>query len=340
MTQRIVIKSLEELGRFSDLFVPADEVQEVRALVPIVTEPTTEADIEALAEAASRAALELRQLAEADAAAREEAEEALARYRRLQSSGARLERVAIEAEALADRAASLAQQAFDPNCRKKAGEIATAVAAVAGTARHGLAVLTTELAVLSVREDVTRLLSEERAREEEALREAEQRRREARLRAGITEAETLARDQKFDEALRLLGSLRKTDPSSPAVTSSIETIRWRQWAVKTGEVEKALREARRVYRKDPRQALSLLGPLEMSEMPEPLVRQVYGCWLQACRRLKLEGAIHYSPMFGRGAVLVPADGGRLEVVSAIGLRRWKPGDRFSAAGLKGARPLS
>ncbi|MDI6857219.1 MAG: hypothetical protein QME71_02765 [Dehalococcoidia bacterium] len=340
MTQRIVIKSLEELGRFSDLFVPADEAQEVRALVPVVTEPTTEADLEGLAEAASRAALELRQLAEADAAARQEAEEALAQYRRLQSNAARLERVAVEAEALADRAANLAKQAFNPNCRKKAGEIATAVAAVAGTARHRLAALTTELAALSVREDVARLLTEERAREEATRREATEREREARLRQGIAEAETLAREQKFDEALRLLGSLRKIDPSSPVVTSSIETIRRQHWAVKTGQVEKALREARRVYRKEPRQALALLEPQDLSEMPEPLVRQVYGCWLQACRRLKLEGAVHYSPTFGKGAILVPADDGRLEVVSAIGLQRWKPGGRFSSTALKGARPLS
>ena len=75
-------------------------------------------------------------------------------------------------------------------------------------------------------------------------------------------------------------------------------------------------------------------------MPQPLVRQVYGCWLQSCRRLKLDRAVHYSPALGRGAVLVPADDGRLEVVSAIGLGRWKAGCRFSAAALKGARPLS
>jgi tetratricopeptide (TPR) repeat protein len=340
MTQRIVIRSLEELGRFSDLFVPAEEAQEVRALVPVLTEPTTEADLDALAEAASRAALELRQLAEADAAARQEAEEALAHYRQLQRNAARLERVAVEAEALADRAANLAEQAFNPNCREKAGEVATAVGVVARTARHRLAALSAELASLSVREDVALLLAEERAREEAARREAEERQRETQLREGIAEAQTLARDQKLDEALRLLGRLRKADPSSPAVASSIGKIRRQQWAVKTGEVEKALREARRVYRKEPRQALALLEPLDLSDLPERLVRQVYGCWLQACRRLKLEGAVHYTPTFGRGAVLVPADGGRLEVVSAISLRRWKPGCRFSSAALKGARPLN
>lgn len=340
MTQRIVIKSLEGLGRFSDLFVPADEAQEVRALVPVVTEPTTEGDLETLAETASRAALELRQLAEADAAARQEAEEALARYRRLQSDAARLKRVAVEAKTLADRAANLAKQAFDPNCREKAGEIAAAVAAVAGTARHRLAALSAELAAFSVREDVARLLAEERERQKAAQREVEERRREAQLREGIERAEALARDQKFDEARRLLGSLAKEDPSRPELTSSIETIRRQRWAVKTGEVEQALREARRVYRREPREALTILGPLDLNDMPEPLVRQVYGCWLQACRRLKLNGTVHYSPTFGKGAILVPADDGRLEVAAAIGLRRWKPGDRFSAAALKGARPLS
>ncbi len=340
MTQRIVIKNLEDLGRFSDLFVPADEAQEVRALVPVVTEPTTEADLEALAEAASRAALELRQLAEADAAARHEAEEALAHYGRLRSNAARLERVADEAQTLADRAANLGEQAFGLDCRERAREIATAIATVVTAARNRLTVIATETAALSVRDDVARLLSEERAREEAARREAEERQREARLREGIERAEALAGDQEFDEALRLLGHLRKADPSSPALASSIETIRRQQWAVKTAEVEKALREARRVYRREPRQALGLLGPLELSEMPEPLVRQVYGCWLQACRRLKLETAVHYSPTFGKGAILVPADDARLEVVSAIGLQRWMPGCRFSSAALKGARPLS
>jgi len=339
MMQPIVIKNLEELGRFSDLFVPADEAEEVRALVPVVTEPTTEADLEALVEAASRAAQELRELAEADAAARREAEEGLARYRRLQGDAARLERMADEAQAMANRASSLANQGFDANCRERAGEIATVLAAVATATRNRLISVSSEIAALSVREDVARLLSEEQAREEAARREAGEREREARLREGIARAETLAREQKFDEALRLLGSLAKEDPSRPELTSSIEKIRRQQWAVKTMQVEQALRQARRLYRRQPREAIALLEPLDLSGTPEAFVRQTYGCWLQACRRLKLEGAVHYSPTFGKGAVLVPATDNRLEVVSAIGLRRWMPGCRFSSAALKGARPL-
>ncbi len=340
MTQRIVIKNLEELGRFSDLFLPADGPEEVRALVPVVTEPIVEADLDALAQAASRAALELRQLAEGDAAARREAEEALAHYRRLQCNAARLERVAAEGHALADRAANLAEQAFNPDCRQKAKEIATAVAAVITTARSRLAAVATETVALSVREDMARLLAEERAREENARREAEERQREARLRGGVARADALARERRFDEALRLLGRLRKDSPSSPVVTSSIEKVRRQYWAVKTIEVEEALREARRLLRREPPQAIALLEPLDLSDMPGPLVRQVYGCWLRACRRLKLERAVHYSPTFGKGAVLVPADEVRLEVVSAISLRTWRAGCRFSSAALKGVRPLN
>ena len=80
MNQRIVLKSLEEIGRFADLLVPSDRPSDERALVPIVVEPTMGPDLDALADAASRAAQELRQLAAADGRARQEAEEALARY--------------------------------------------------------------------------------------------------------------------------------------------------------------------------------------------------------------------------------------------------------------------
>lgn len=338
MTQRIVIKNLEELGRFSDLFVSPDGAKEVRALAPVVTEPTTEADLEALAEAASRAAQEVRQVAELDAAARREAEETLARYRRLQSDAARLERVAVQAEAVAYQAANLAQRAFNPNSREKAAEVAVGVIAVARTARQRLAVLSGQLAALSVREDVARLLSQEPARQEKLRSEAEQ--RETRLRHQVERTDALTREAKVDEALRLLDTRAKEHPNSPALTSSVETPRRQRWALKTQEVERALRQARRLYRKEPREAVALLAPLDLSDMPEPLARQAYGCWLQACRRLGIDGSVHYSPAFGKGAVLAPADDGRLEVVSAIGLWRWRAGRRFSPTALRGARPLS
>ncbi|MDO8613132.1 MAG: hypothetical protein Q7R32_09960 [Dehalococcoidia bacterium] len=340
MTQPIVLKSLEELGRFVDLVVPTDRASNERALVPVVVEPIEAPDLDALAEAASRAAQELRQLAAADARARQEAEETLARYRRLQGNAARLERVAGETQAVAERASGLAERAFTPECRRSAEEIATTARAVATMARNRSAAVKAEVAALAVREDVARLLAEERAREEAARREAEERQREARLRDGIAQAEALAKEKEFDEALRLLGRLRKDSPSRPDLTSSIEKIRRHEWAVKTAQVEEALRQARRVFRRQPKEAVALLEPLDLSGIPEPLARQAYGCWLQACRRLGLEEAVHYAPAFGRGAVLAPTIDDRLEVVSAIGLPRWLAGRRFSPTALKGTRPLN
>jgi hypothetical protein len=340
MTQNIVIKNLEELGRFADMIVPPDRPSNERALVPVVVEPVVEPDLDDLAEAANRAAQELRDLAAADAHARQEAEEALARYRRLEDDSVRLERVASEMEAVVRRASELSKQGFAPDCRRRAEDIATAATAVATAARNRLTSVKAEVAGLAEREDVARLLEEERAREEAARREAEERERQARLRDDIARAEALAREQNFDEALGLLGSIRKIDPSSPRLTSSIEKIRRQAWAVKTSRAEAALRQARRVQRRQPKEAIALLEPLDLTGIPESLARQVYGCWLQACRRLGVEAAVHYSPAFAKGAVLVPTTDDRLEVVSAIGLPRWSAGCRFSRVALKGGRPLT
>jgi hypothetical protein len=339
MNQRIVLKSLEEIGRFTDLLVPSDRPSNERALVRVVVEPTTAPDLDALAEAASRAAQDLSQLATADSRARREAEEALARYRRLQGDSARLQRIAGEAQTVADHAAVLAQQAFEPTCRERAGAVATTASDVAATARNRLQALDAEVQALAIREDVARLLAEEREREEAARRQVEQRQREARLQDGIAKAEALARERKFNEARRLLGGLVRGHPNSPSLASCIDRIRRQEWAVKTQRLEDALRQARRLVRREPRKAIALLEPLDLSGMPDTLVRQVYGCWLIACRGAGFDSGVHYPAAFGRGAVLVPTGDNDLEVVSAIGLPHWRPGRRLSRAALKGAHPL-
>ena len=339
MNPRIVIKSLEEIGRFADLLVPSDRPSNERALVPVVVESQTAPDLEALAEAASRAAQELRQLAVADSQARREAEAALARYRRLQGDSTRLQRIAGETQTVADHAAVLAQEAFEPACRERASAVATAAASVAATARNWLQPVAAEVEALAVREDVARLLAEERERGEATLRQAAERQREARLQDGMAKAEALAKERKFNEARRLLGSLLRGQPNSPALASFIDRIRRQQWAVKTQRLEEALRRARPLIRREPRQAIALLEPLDLSGMPDSLVRQAYGLWLGACRSLKLEASVHYPAAFGRGAVLVPTGGNGLEVVSAVGLPHWQPGRRLSRAALKGAHPL-
>jgi len=154
-------------------------------------------------------------------------------------------------------------------------------------------------------------------------------------------AKALASEHKYNEALRLLGSPIKENPNMPAVASLHDTIRRQAHAVKTLEVERALAEARRLHRREPARAVEILGRLDLSGMPPVLVRDVYGCWLQSCRRLGLTDAVHYSPGAGKGAMLVPdGEGKRLKVVAAIGLPGWTAGRTFAVKALRGARPLA
>ena len=215
MTQPIVLKSLDELGRFGDRFAATERANNDRALLPVTIDATPELDLDALMETVSRAAQEISALAAADADVRQEAEQALARYRRLQSDAALLQDVSKRAQVVADKASAIAAQAFVPKARTRAEEIAARATALADSTRNRLVAIQAEVAVLAVDEGVGRLLAEERAREEEARREAEERQREARLRDGISQAEALAREQKYDEALRLLGALARITPTRP-----------------------------------------------------------------------------------------------------------------------------
>jgi hypothetical protein len=335
MNQQIVIHSLEELGQFADLISPEDELTPpIREQVEMTT------DLAALAAAASRAAAQLQELVERDAIARREAELALTQHHRLQEEIAQLERITGETESVRSKAEELSIKGFDPACRNKAVEVGTVVKAVASTAEATLTRLRDEAATLAQREDIARLISEEEAKAEAIRQEEVERRRVERLREQVAEVEALLREGKENEAEELLGRVVSEQPSGLSTASSIDNLRRRIWGVKTVKVEDALREARRLHRREPRQALDQLEKLDLAGMPEELVRQVYGCWLDACRRLKLDNAVHYSPAFGKGAVLTPQSDERLEVVSAIGLQRWQAGAHFSSSGLRGVRPLT
>ena len=131
-------------------------------------------------------------------------------------------------------------------------------------------------------------------------------------------------------------SLRRAGPRPvPGTGAEAAARRERERAAGT-----ALREARRLHRRDPAAAIARLEPLAPGELPPALGRHLYGCWLAACRRLGLLAAVHYRAAPLRGAVLIPAPDGRWEVVSALGLRRWTRGRRFAPQALRGARPLA
>jgi hypothetical protein len=337
MTQQIVLTSLEDLGQFADLIAVDEPVSNELALVP-QHKPIATFDVAALIETLRASSQELDGLAKADAIARQHAEEALVRYRRLTADATRLQRIALEAQGISDQASAFANHAFSPECREGAARIAQAGAMVANEASDRLTAVAGEANNLAGRDDIVRLLAEERDREEAARREAEERDMEARMAEMIAEVEALARAGHFDEALRTLGYLAKEHPNSPGLASCMDKVRRREWAVKTSMAEQALRSARR-NRRDPKAAIALLEPLDLASIPDALARQIYGCWIQACHRLCTDDAMIYSAGFCKGAILVLTRDGQLEVVSAIGLPRWRAGRHFSRVALKGARPL-
>ena len=330
MTKSILLTELSDLARYRDEFANDTPAAEALPLTPAVP---TDADPDALIQAINRAARELQRLADTDASARREAEDVLATYRRLQADADSLRKLVGEARAVSTGAARLGGNAFLPESKAESEQLAVSAAAVETIAAKRLEALATQLTELEQRQDLGRLLAEERSAEET-------RQREERALAAIERAEALASGQKFNEALRLLGSLVKENPNMPGLASSYDTIARRAHAVKTLEVESALAEARRIQRREPVRAAEILGALDLVRMPWVLVRDVYGCWLHACRRLRLTDAMQYSPGSGRGAVLVPDGDGRLKVVASIGLSGWTPGRSFSAKALKGARPLA
>ena len=327
MTHRLVLTSLGELEAVRGLFADGGPVPARRALVPVIG-GTGAAERGALAEAARRAAGELEQLLARDGERRVEAKRGLGRLREAASEAAGLRRTAREMGEAAERAAALAESAFE----RTAGRRAEHVAAVAGRLRNQAeahaAALEREARTLAGRGDVARLLAEERRKE-----------KEVGMREKLALAGTHLDRGRNDEARRMLSSLEGTIGSDPEDREAFETLRRREQAVHLRSAEEALREARRLHRREPARAIELIEAVELAGLPEDVVRHLYGCWLTACRRLELLAAIHYRAGFGRGAVLMPTADGRWEVVSALGLRRWERGRTFSPRALRGARPL-
>jgi hypothetical protein len=341
MNGTITLKNLADLGQFADRIVGSDVRDEPipDALVPPSQEPFADTSVEALVTALDKAKEELRALAEMDAHAREAAASAVATYRKLDEAAVRLHDLIAGAEETVARTDVLAANGLDEACRRRAERLKTGAAALASSVRRQLETTRAQIADVLQRSDVRRLLEEEQRAAQAAAREAEERRRQEELRRGLEQAEALIAEGNENEARRLLGVLAKEHPNSPEPASSIATLERRAQAVKCDAAERALRQARSLCRRAPEQAIAHLGPLDLDGLPDPLVRQVYGCWLAACRRLPLNNARVYSPRFGRGAIMVPADDGQLAVASAIGLSDWTPGRCFAAAALRGARSL-
>ncbi|MGE0600645.1 MAG: hypothetical protein AB7J35_05250 [Dehalococcoidia bacterium] len=333
MSQSIVLRDLAELARYQDEF--ASDPEPTIATQVAMPPPALDDRPDQLVQAILRSARELQRLSEQDGAARREAETVLEQHRRLKDEAGRYRQIDRDAREVVDGALKVVATAFLPRSQAEADQLVATASAVATVAANRLKAIEAGLAELEEREDLSRLLAIERT-------EREARQREEQALAAIERAKALASEHKYNEALRLLGSAIKQNPNMPGLASCHDTIRRQAHAVKTLEVERALADARRLHRREPGQAVEILGGLDLFGMPSVLVRDVYGCWLQSCRRLGLVEAVHYSPGTGKGAMLVPDSGcdTRLKVVSAIGLPSWTPGRIFAVRALKGARPLA
>lgn len=331
MSQSVVLRDLTELAQYRSEFASEPEHTPAEAPVPA----SFDAHPDLLIQAVLRSARDLEHLTERDASARREAETVLSHYRRLDADAERLRKLEQDARQAEAKAEAIVASAFLPESREQAEKVALGVAAIAAVAANRVRVIEAQMAELEAGEHLSRLLAVERA-------EKDARQREERALAAIERAEALASEHKYNEALRLLGSAIKQNPNMPSLASSHDTIQRRAHAVKTLEVERTLAEARRIHRREPDRSAEILGSLDLSGMPAVLVRDVYGCWLQSCRKLGLIGAVLYSPGTGKGAMLV-SDGNcdfRLKVVMSIGLPSWTPGRTFAAKALKGARQLA
>lgn len=328
MTQGLVLNSLSDLAQVRDRFVVDERVPDALALVPVIGRSDAEA-IETLATSAQEAIEQLRGLIETDRARRDEAEAELARWRRVTERAAHVQRIAAQMRETATQAGALTESAIDPADRRSAAAVAAHTGRLATQAEAHAAALQREAEALAERDHIRRLLDEERSKEEEM-----------RIREMLALAGDHLDHARHEEARRLLDSLSGTLSSVPDLTGTFETLQNRAEAVKIRMAESALREARRLHRREPVAALDLLEPLDLAGLPEELARHLYGLWLTACRRIGLLAAVHYRAGQGRGAVLIPAADGRWEVVSAIGLRRWERGRVFAPQALRGARPLA
>ena len=328
MTQGLVLTSLSELAQVRDRFADDGPVPEARALVPVI-QGTGPDELESLAATAQQALGSLQELLASDGQRRREAEQGLAHWRTVSNEALRVQRIATEMGDAAQRASALAGSAFEPAARRQAERVAATAARLANQAEAHASVLAREAEALAEREDIARLLAEEEAQAEEV-----------RMREALALAGRYLDGGRYEEARRLLTSLEKIISRVPSLERTFETLRRREQAVKMRVAEAALREARRLHRREPVQAIDLIEPLDFGGLPDELARHLYGCWLTACRRIGLLAAIHYRAGFGRGAVLIPTEDGCWEVVSALGLHRWERGRRFAPQALRGARPLS
>jgi hypothetical protein len=169
--------------------------------------------------------------------------------------------------------------------------------------------------------------------------------RAGRLSGALAQAREALEFGRYEEAKAVLGAAANEFPGNAEIASLLSNIAQRERIVKVDEAEDALWDARRAWRRDPAAAVARLEALDTGSLPEPLARQVFGAWAQACARLcherGLAEPLRYAPDPGRGAVIAREQpGSPYTVVSALGLGAgWRPGSPVAERQARRARPL-
>ena len=200
MSQPVVLRDLAELARYKGEF-SGDSEPTITTLVALPP-PVLDDQPDQLVQAILRSARELQRLSEQDAAARREAETVLEQHRRLQQEAGRYRQIERDAREVVDGALKVVATAFLTASQAEADQLVTTASAVATVAANRLKAVEAEMADMEGREDLSRLLAIEREE-----REAHQ--REEQALAAMERAKALASEHKYNEALRLLGSIVK-----------------------------------------------------------------------------------------------------------------------------------
>ncbi len=346
MSRSIVLKSFAELANVLDLDALPDSPAEV------VTEETTPtppvepaADLAGLLAELEAASATLATVARQDQETRTLALRDLAQYDALVAEQRQAEQAHERARQVRREADALAADAFAAEARAAAARVAE-LAGKAEAAAAALAVQRREEAErLAAQLDLERLLAERQRQEEAEKAKAAAAERAERLSGALARAKAALEAGRLEEAEAVLGPVATENPDHAEVASLLKIIAQRARIVKCAAAEDALWAARREWRRDPAAAAARLEGLDVGDLPDPLARQVFGTWAQACGRLCRERGLaeplRYAPDPGRGAVVArEGPDAPYTVVSALGMGAgWQPGTVVGERQVRRARPL-
>jgi len=335
MSAVITLKDFSELSQYIDVTTlppgPLDgqaSLMNVEASNHVADLPDLDA---LLAELADASAL-LASVAQSDARVRTLALQDLERYDSMVAQAQDARAVRERADQVRQQAEAFMASAFGDEARGASDRVLRLAKAAEATARELAERRSEAAAELACRPDIQRLLDERRREAElERARAAEEARAAERTAALARVCDALRTDD-LDQARRLLAPMIESEPEHQDVLAVRRQLAQRTFVLRAIAAEAALRTVRRrELRDDPSQAVALLAALDVTDLPEPLSRQLFGSWAKACRQLcelrELLEPLRFAPDPGRGMVVArERPTGPFVVVSALGMgAEWQVG---------------